>query len=140
MTAAGLEIAADAVTRDDAAALAGFRAGTLAEFPHREHVRVAWLYARASPFEDALVSFCRDLRAFAAARGAHGLFHTTITWAFFAVIADRLRDGETFDAFATRNPDLLRWKPSVLDRYYTKERLDSPEARARFVLPDRGGV
>ena len=35
------------------------------------------------------------------------------------------------------HPDLLRWKPSVIDDYYSPARLWSDEARAQFVLPDR---
>ncbi len=125
------------MTLDDDALLAGFRDATLPAFTHRDHVRVAWLYLRAWPFEEALGEFCRDLRAFAAARGAHGLFHATITWSFFALIAERSRPAETFASFAARHPELFRREPSALDDYYTPARLASDEARARFVLPDR---
>lgn len=45
---------------------------------------------------------------------------------------------ETFEAFAARNPDLLAWKPSILDRYYDPEILRSERARRVFVMP--GGV
>ena len=46
---------------------------------------------------------------------------------------------EDWPAFAARNPDLLAWKPSVLEaRYYREETLWSERARRVFVLPDRG--
>ena len=46
----------------------------------------------------------------------------------------RLLDWEDF---AAANPDLLTWRPSVLDRYYTSETLGSDLAREVFLLPDR---
>lgn len=33
--------------------------------------------------------------------------------------------------------DLLAWQPSILDRYYRAETLDSDRARRTFVMPDR---
>jgi hypothetical protein len=38
--------------------------------------------------------------------------------------------------FADANADLLRWKPSVLDRYYSPETLASDRARRTFLMPD----
>lgn len=46
--------------------------------------------------------------------------------------------GEGFDEFARRNRDLMRWRPSVLARYYREETLASERARRGFVFPDRG--
>ena len=43
-----------------------------------------------------------------------------------------------FATFAAQNPDLLTWKPSILDRYYRPETLASDLARSVFLLPDRG--
>ena len=42
-----------------------------------------------------------------------------------------------WEEFASANPDLLTWRPSVLDEYYTPETLGSELARQVFVLPDR---
>jgi len=55
------------------------------------------------------------------------------------VIAERQarRPAEIFSDFAEANPDLLSWKPSVLDRYYSKELLASDLARRTFLMPDR---
>ena len=64
----------------------------------------------------------------------------TITVSFVLLINERLaRDeaGASWAVFAAANPDLLSWKPSVLDRYYTKDTLDSAHARRGFVMPDR---
>lgn len=122
--------------------LAAFERGVEPEggFHHAQHVRVAWLYLRSLALPEALARFTSKLRAFAAAQGSPGLYHETITVAFMLVIAERAGDPEapsTWDAFAARNPDLLAWKPSVLDRYYRNETLWSDRAKRGFVMPDR---
>ena len=127
---------------DDQALVAAFEAGhePPGGFHHREHVRVAWYYLRHHTLPDALVRFSTALRRFAAAQGKPGLYHETITTAYLLVINERLDGSErdlTWDGFAARNPDLLAWQPSVLDRYYHKDTLTSDRARRIFVLPDR---
>jgi hypothetical protein len=69
-----------------------------------------------------------------------GLYHETITWAFLLIIAERqARCGAvTWDDFAAANADLLVWKPSILERYYSTEVLRSDLARNVFVFPDLG--
>jgi hypothetical protein len=122
----------------DAELLAGFEDGSLEAFPHREHVRVAWLIVRRDGMPRALESFPERLRAFALKKGTPNLYHQTITWAFLLLLAERLGDAqEAFDAFAARNPALLAWNPSLLDRYYKQETLASERARSLFLLPDR---
>ena len=108
-------------------------------FHHREHVRVAWNYLRVHALPDALARFCANLRRFAEAQGATGLYHETITVAFVLLINERLsssRDLE-WDAFAEAYPELLAWKPSILDRFYQPGTLASERAREVFVMPDR---
>lgn len=125
---------------DDTAFLAAFRDGSLPtdQFRHRDHVRMAWLYVRAHG-AGAADAFATDLRRFAAAKGVPGLYHATITGAYIALIAERdaAMPGASWESFATAHGDLLAWKPGVLDRYYSAERLWSPAARARFLMPDR---
>jgi hypothetical protein len=107
-------------------------------FHHRDHVRLAWIFLRDLPVLEALARFTSGLKRFAAFNGHPGLYHETITWAFLFLIHERMADagaGETWEAFAARNPDLLTWKPSVLDRYYDPETLRSERARRLFVLP-----
>lgn len=108
------------------------------QFHHAQHVRVAWLFVRDHGMPAALVEFTTAIKRFAEAKGAHGLYHETITWAFLLIIAERLarKPAGTWDAFAADNADLLSWKPSILDRYYSKELLASALARATFVMPD----
>ena len=131
----------------DDALMAAFEAGRPPDggFHHEQHVRVAWNYLRDHPLSEALGRFCGGLRRFASAQGADGLYHETISVAFVLLINERLararEEGqpEAWEAFARANPDLLAWRPSILDRYYTPGLLSSARARRVFVMPDRGG-
>lgn len=122
--------------------LAAFEAGTLPEerFHHPDHVRAAWLLLREEAPAAALARFSSALKRFAAAKGKTGLYHETITWAYVLIINERVQragGGLGWEEFASANPDLLTWRPSVLDRYYTPETLGSELARSVFLLPDR---
>ena len=111
------------------------------QFPHREHVRVAWWYLRQHPIGEAIVRFSAALRRFAVAKAVPDLYHETITIAFLLVIAERLGQDDAraleWTTFATRHADLLTWKPSVLSRYYTDDLLFSDRAKRGFVMPYR---
>ena len=117
----------------------GFESATLEEFPHEAHVRVAWCYLRRDPILVALPRFRSALQHFATTKGAPGRYHETITVAFMLLIAERLAGarGLSWEAFASRNPDLLQRDPSVLAAFYSAELLASPRARDGFLLPDR---
>ena len=121
--------------------LRGFLDTTLPadRFHHQQHVQVAWLFIQKFGMPDALREFTAAIKRFADAKGATGLYHETITWAFLLLIADRQArcDAENWDAFAAANRDLLVWKPSILERYYSREMLTSDLARKVFLFPDR---
>jgi hypothetical protein len=126
----------------DADLLTAFEETSLAKenFSHREHVRVAWLFIRTYGLREALQRFPDALKRFATAKGAPQLYHETITWSYLFLIHDRFvrgRDDDEWATFAAANPELLTWKPSLIDRYYTAELLWSDRARASFVMPDR---
>jgi hypothetical protein len=118
-----------------------FEAGRVPDggFHHPEHVRVAWNYLRRHPLAEALARFSAGLRHFADAQGASGLYHETITVAYLLLINERLsRSADLdWDAFAAEHPDLLAWKPSLLDRLYHPDTLSSDRARRVFLMPDR---
>ena len=86
----------------------------------------------------ALGEFSDSIKRFAAAKGAHALYHETITWAFLLIINERhvRQPDTTWPEFAAANRDLLSWKPSILERYYSKDLLGSEFARRAFVMPD----
>ena len=110
------------------------------EFHHQQHVEVAWLFVRQYGMPAALAEFTAAIKRFADAKGATGLYHETITWAFLLLIAERQAkcSAGRWEDFAAANPDLLVWKPSILERYYSRDALKSDLARRVFVFPDRG--
>lgn len=109
-----------------------------AHFHHPQHVEAAWMFVMRYGMPAALAEFTAAIKRFADAKGATGLYHETITWAFLLLIADRQarHPAESWDEFALMNPDLLTWKPSILDRYYSKELLASDLAKRTFLMPD----
>ena len=120
--------------------LNGFESCHLDAFHHPDHVHVAWAYLGRYPFAEALDTFTRNLRRFATAAGKPDLYHETITVAYLLLIQDRiarLGRGATWDEFASANPDLLTWRPSILKQYYSDELLASQTARHAFVWPDK---
>jgi hypothetical protein len=126
----------------DAALLDGFLEGTLdpAAFHHGHHVRVAWLLLRERSAHEALALLSAGLRRLAAKAGRPDRYHETITAAYFFLVGERTArqaDCGDWDSFARRNPDLLCWQPSILERYYSSETLGSELARRVFVLPER---
>jgi hypothetical protein len=79
------------------------------EFDHAGHVRAGWWYLQHYPIGEAIDRFCRILRAFAAAQGATGKYHETMSIAWMLLIAERLstaRDVE-WPVFAARHPELF---------------------------------
>ncbi|WP_297081678.1 hypothetical protein, partial [uncultured Demequina sp.] len=78
------------------------------------------------------------IRGFAAKNGKDGLYHATITTAFMALIHARmaLHPERGWEAFAAANPDLF--EADVLTRYYPRDVLAEPAARAAFQLPPVG--
>ena len=108
------------------------------QFHHQQHVQVAWLFVLKYGMPAALGEFTSAIKRFADAKGATGLYHETITWAFLLLISERQARNpvEKWPAFEAANPDLLVWKPSILERYYSKELLASDLAKRTFMMPD----
>ena len=123
---------------DDRDFLAAFEACAIgnADFHHRDHIRLAWIYLRRFPVIEAIERFTTSLKRFAEHHGKPMLYHETITWAYLLLIHERMNGESSFDDFRVANPDLFMWKPSILNAYYREETLASDRARRLFVLPD----
>jgi hypothetical protein len=106
-------------------------------FHHRDHVRLAWIYLRQMPVIEALKRFTESLKRFAAHNDVPNLYHETITWAYLLLIHERMERNpvDDFATFEAANDDLFAWKPSILERYYDQETLDSPLAKRIFLMP-----
>lgn len=109
-------------------------------FGHAQHIAVAWAMLRRHDFTDAVARYGAGIRDLAAAAGAPEKYNATITVAFLSLVAEHIHAGnhDNFDAFAAANPDLMR--KEAVTRLYSDARLNSPMARAGFMLPDRLGV
>ena len=132
-----------AAVLDDANFLSRFEAGTfpLEQWHHRQHIKIAYLYLRTHPFENAL----QRMRAgICALNAAHGVpdeltrgYHETMTEAWMRLVQVTLSEygpAASADEFFDVNPQLAEKK--VLRLFYSRERMMSAEAKARFVEPD----
>jgi len=115
-----------------------FAAGHLdsAGFDHRAHLRAAFLLLRSQPFLEACIAMRDGLQALAGKIGKPDLYHETVTVAFMALVAERTLPDD-WEGLIERHPALC--ERGLLDRWYSKERLASSAARARFTMPDRMG-
>src|SRR5437879_5026184 len=92
-------------------------------FRHVDHVRVAFELLERHDFPDAVAVYSAGLKRIATQAGRPEAYHETITVAFLSLIAERRAVGRygNFAAFAENNGELL--DKSILDRWYTPERL-----------------
>jgi hypothetical protein len=125
---------------DDDALLEHFERGTLEQFSHADHVRVAFLLTRTVGPSEALERMRRGIQYLAELGGDPGKYHETITVAWIRLVGGLVRragaaDTASFDAFVSAHPELLR--RDVLLEYYDRELLFSDLARREFIEPDR---
>jgi hypothetical protein len=121
--------------------VAGFESATLPAFPHGDHVRLTIIYLTRLGRDETLRKLYDGLRRFATAQGKPDKFHVTMTRAWVDLVESALRahpHGEHPSALVTNCPELL--DRDALLRFYTPERLNSPEARASWLPPDRSPV
>ena len=111
-----------------------------AEFGHREHLRIAYIYLAQHPFADAFSNMERGLRNLLAHLGAPpSKYHTTITAAWLLAVRHFMNAGgptadfqQFLDAGGARLLD-----QTIMSTHYSPEVLSSAEARSAFVPPDR---
>jgi hypothetical protein len=106
-------------------------------FHHREHVRLAWIYARTLGAAGAARQLTETIRAFAVRNGATEKYHQTVTvaWAnLVAAAAAQTPQLSAFGEFAAAHPLLL--DKNLIEQFYSHELLDSEAARTGWVEPD----
>jgi len=132
------------VSKSDMQFLTEFEAGAYApaDFDHRAHVRLAYVYLATNDVERAttlmraaLVNFLRH----------HGIaptkYHETLTHAWILAVfhfMHRTTEAESADDFIVRTPLLLDSR--IMLTHYSAERLFSQHARAGFLQPDRDPI
>jgi hypothetical protein len=116
--------------------LARFEAHDLDGFSHRDHLRMAFAYARRGGVP-AAVDGARRLRGVAEAHGAPGKYHETITVAWARLVGGlaSAHPSLEFSDLLAEHPELLR--RDLLSDYYSREVLFSDAARIDFLPPDR---
>lgn len=131
------------VLPDDESLLAGFEDCTLpeAQWNHQAHIRVAYLYLRNHPFDEAFERMRSNLQRYNAARNVpnepHRGYHETLTIAWLTVVAAVMKHhglGKDSLDFCAQQPYLLN--RSLLRLYYTRRTIMSPEAKRLFIEPD----
>jgi hypothetical protein len=106
-------------------------------FHHREHIRLAWIYSRQYPQEQALALMVQGIEAFAKHHGAASKYHHTITVAWMRLVRHAARlapSAPDFNTFASVHPRLFDLR--LLEYYYSKARLQSDAARHAWIEPD----
>lgn len=108
-----------------------------ADFTHREHVRLAFAMLNGADFGEAAVRYRSALRRFATAAGAAGKYHETLTWAYLAVVHQRMHEHPCATSFEllARFPELLDHRTALASHYDVAAITASPVARRVFVLP-----
>jgi hypothetical protein len=127
---------------DDQELWQAFGGGSLPEkdWTHQAHLRVAWQFSQRHDLDEAHVLMRVGIIRLNA---RHGLvetpsrgYHETITRVWLALIRALRKEvpADTSTAFVDACGDRLA--RDALLRHYTRDRLMSVEARARFVEPD----
>jgi hypothetical protein len=114
-----------------------------AEWTHRAHVQVAYLYISTLPFDAAIDRIRCGIKALNGANkveeGPRSGYNETITVAFARLVLSTFRTYETgypptSDEFCDRHPELM--SPQVLKLFYSPLRLANPLTKAEFLEPD----
>ncbi|WP_141331155.1 hypothetical protein [Myxococcus sp. AB025B] len=125
---------------EDAAFVAAVASATYPgeRFGHREHLRLAWCCLREEQgFDGGLRRVRALIQNYAAALGATGKYHETLTraWMELVHVAMEYTPGaRSFEQLLEAHPHLMDAK--LLARHYQKQTLDSAEARTAWVAPD----
>lgn len=110
------------------------------EWTHRAHLRVAWLHSGRFALDEAHILMRVGIIRLNASQGlvetaARG-YHETITRVWLALVRARMTDVPAASSLAFLDACGDRLGKDALLKYYSRERLVSVEARARFVEPD----
>jgi hypothetical protein len=105
------------------------------EFHHRDHLAVASMYLYSSDFESALDRMRTTLKRFAGHHHVSGLYHETLTWFWLQQVEARLDRRLCLATSVSKIQEQLSDKNLAFE-YYSRERIDSKEARETWLKPD----
>lgn len=112
-----------------------------AEWRHRAHIKVAYLYLRQLPFAEALEKIRANIKRYNAATNTPETlergYHETITVAWMRLVDFTLHEygpAASADEFLEAQEQLLNKK--ALRFFYSRDRIISWKAKAEFMEPD----
>ena len=111
------------------------------QWNHRAHIKVAYLYLRRFPLGEAIDRMRSGIQTYNAANnvpeGPNTGYHETITQAWMRIIGATINEcgsSGSADSFCDEQPHLLDKR--LLLRFYSRDRILSPEGKAGFIEPD----
>lgn len=105
------------------------------EFHHRDHLAVAVVYLYASDLETAMDRMRSSLKRFAAHHGVTGLYHETLTRFWLLQVEKSLDRSQCLEESVRKVQAHLIDKNFAFE-YYSRERIESKEARETWLQPD----
>jgi len=105
------------------------------EFHHRDHLAVAVVYLYSAEIEAAMDRMRASLKRFAAHHGVTSLYHETLTRFWLRQVERRLDRGRCLRDSARSIQEQFSDK-NLAFRYYSRERIESKEARENWIEPD----
>ena len=137
-------MSAHALSRDDVRFREAFETCALppAQFDHRAHVRLAYVYLADNDADTALALMRSALLAFLEHNDVPiSKYHETLTRSWILAVRHfmtRSPGTASADAFIRANPELLDTR--IMLTHYSADVLFSDVARQRFVRPDLDGI
>ena len=117
-----------------------FESGAVApaDFTHRAHLRLAYVYLCEGSVETAMPRIRNAIHAFLRRNDLPAdKYHETLTRSWLMAVAyfmDKAKSASTFDGFMAQDDRLL--DSQIMLTHYRKDTLFSDAARAGFVAPD----
>ena len=127
-------------SQDDLDFRDAFEAGRVApaNFDHRAHLRLAYVYLCEGPVDAAMPHMRSALQRFLLRNGVPAAkYHETLTRSWLMAVAyfmDKATGAASFDSFLAQDDRLL--DTHIMLTHYRKKTLFSDAARAAFVAPD----
>jgi hypothetical protein len=106
------------------------------EFHHRDHLAVAVVYLYATDFDTAMDRMRVSLKRFAGHHHVTGLYHETLTRFWLQQVEMRLDRRLCLQESVRRIQEQLNDKNLAFE-YYSRERINSQEAKERWLHPDK---
>jgi hypothetical protein len=105
------------------------------EFHHRDHLIVAVVYLYASDLEAAMDRMRASLKRFAAHHGVTGLYHETLTRFWLQQVEKIMDRSQCLEQSVRKVREQLNDKNMAFE-YYSRERIESKEAKESWRPPD----